>query len=222
MNKGLMLAAFVVMLGSLFAIAGADNAVFVETGRYAPGSAASQVAEGGNVTGLNLSGNDTTEKWQGFFGNVTGLLVLGFDRTAVMYDWSWSAANGGEVCSSTDAAVAWGSLAGAVAPAAVDATWGYAAADSDSATNTLTAASGTVNIAGVGYTSAATVDNYGWQTVVLNDTTGGTGELVWCVNISAGTGAIHGNADYEQMVPTTEGGGPGPYSTYYFYLELAP
>ena len=43
----------------------------------ATSTAANNVAQGGNTTQLNLTVTDLTDKWQGYFGETNGSLILG-------------------------------------------------------------------------------------------------------------------------------------------------
>ena len=218
MNKGLVLAAFAVMLAGVFAISEAATATVVEEGRYTySGTPVLDLTEGGNVTGVNLEGNDSTDKWAGYFGNVSGWLVLGLSESQIMYNWSWSASGGGEVCASQNIAFDWSSLADYTSALTMNGVFGWGAA-SDNATGTLTE-SGTLTIEGTAYTSNASTDNQGFQTVVLNEGAEALeDDYAFCVDIATtGTSGVTGaNADYQLMVGTT----PGADETYYFYLEL--
>lgn len=45
-------------------------------------------AVAGNVTALSIHGVSSTQTWQGFFGNITGELVLSNGANQIMYDWN--------------------------------------------------------------------------------------------------------------------------------------
>ena len=63
-------------------------------------------AYAGNVTEMNIFGYSTTQSWQGFYGNVTGVVQLGDSADNVMYNWS-SLSPKGEVYASTNNSVNW-------------------------------------------------------------------------------------------------------------------
>jgi len=44
-------------------------------------------AEAGNVTEFNTNGSSITRTWQGYFGNITGMIVLGDANNNTLYDW---------------------------------------------------------------------------------------------------------------------------------------
>ncbi len=48
----------------------------------------SKSAEAGNITTLTVYGKTVTQSWQGFVGNVTGLVVLEDSRNFTLYNWS--------------------------------------------------------------------------------------------------------------------------------------
>ena len=228
MNKGLMLAALAVLLcGSAFAaITNVTDTVEGTTGKYVyTYGTANTTTEGGNVTEVNLTSNSSTEKWAGFYGNVSGYLLLAQSYTLpAMYVWTWSADSGGEVCASVGSDFAWASLATETA-ADIDTTWGFTATDSDSAANTFTDASASYDVNGqTGTTTGVnTYDNTGtqdWETFALNDGGGNNkADIAFCVNMSdTNTFAVGGTGAYQLMVPTDEAF--GAFETYFFYVEL--
>ncbi|PIN90991.1 hypothetical protein COU60_00020 [Candidatus Pacearchaeota archaeon CG10_big_fil_rev_8_21_14_0_10_34_76] len=68
-----------------------------------PGSVSAQA---GNVTQLDISGYTITQAWQGYYGNVTGTLVLADSSNSLLYDWS-IASPSGEIYASTNSSVGW-------------------------------------------------------------------------------------------------------------------
>lgn len=63
-------------------------------------------AQAGNVTELNIFGYSTTQTWQGYFGNVTGVIQLADVSDNIMYNWSLSSPRG-EVYASVNDSVMW-------------------------------------------------------------------------------------------------------------------
>ena len=218
MNKGLVIAAFAVLLAGVFAISDAATGTVVEEGYYTySGAQASDPTEGGNVTGYNLTGNDSTDRWAGYFGNVTGDIVLGLTESEIMYSWTWNG-GAGEVCASAGAGTFdWANLAITTA-ADINTIFVQGAAD-DNATNTLTDATGTIDIDGTTVTSAAVTDDQSWETVAVEDGGGAVKEdYAFCVNMSSGAATVTGaNGNYQLMVATQ----PATIETYYFFLELS-
>jgi len=63
-------------------------------------------AVAGNVTPLNIFGYTITQAWQGYFGNVTGVVMLADNNDNVMYNWSVSSPDG-EIYASTNQSINW-------------------------------------------------------------------------------------------------------------------
>ena len=72
-------------------------------------TAESELAMAGNITGLVISGFATTQTWQGYFGNVTGVIQLADASEDVLYNWSLATPSG-EVFSSTNQTVTWSNI----------------------------------------------------------------------------------------------------------------
>jgi parallel beta-helix repeat protein len=191
--------------------------------RYLGMPAGNLSTEGGNVTGVNANTTQLTERWAAFYGNVTGgILLTDATSAAYVYRWSWSPADGGVVCVSTNASL--GTFT--VFPAQgsdIDTAWSFTPSATDSGTNTFNNTNCTLDIGGTSVANASYAD------------TGATGGFVTCAAkaapapakaqmlfcseiISGGTFWNGGTGDYELMVPTPQG--PATTETYYFYANL--
>ncbi len=207
------------LLGSLaFAIQPAEGWNVVSTGKYTPTGSANVTTEGGNVTNLDLAGNISTEKWAGYWGNVTGEIVL-TPGTSLFYSWVWDSGNGGEVCAvAAPSGFDWSTLATPVA-ANIDAAFGFLTGDTDDTGNTLGNPC-TVTVAGQTPSGIGDLTGVGgFETCAISD--GGTAKAnyAFCVNITQG-GSLFNSAtgDYELLAPTNETA--GATETHYFWLEL--
>ena len=60
----------------------------------------------GNVTELSIFGYSLTQSWQGYFGNVSGTIMLADSNDNVMYNWSLASPEG-EIYASTNNSIAW-------------------------------------------------------------------------------------------------------------------
>ncbi len=69
-------------------------------------SAGNDSAIAGNITELAISGYSITQSWQGYFGNVTGTIMLADNSDNVMYNWSLASPEG-EIYASNSSSVAW-------------------------------------------------------------------------------------------------------------------
>jgi hypothetical protein len=74
-------------------------------------TAGSQPVVSGNITAANLDSNQSTYRWAGLMGNVTGKIVLGDSSQAMLFNWT---AKGNLVYASNSSSISWGSLADAV------------------------------------------------------------------------------------------------------------
>lgn len=68
--------------------------------------AASVDAEAGNVTELTITGVTQTKTWQGYYGNVSGTIILEDAQGNRFYDWS-AAEPQGEVYASVNDTITW-------------------------------------------------------------------------------------------------------------------
>lgn len=101
------LAFLVLSLSSVIAAPYGAGTVTQENSTRAPADAPqSNEAYAGNVTELTIAGFTTTAAWQGYFGNVTGVIQLADSDDKVMYNWS-SANPRGEVYASTNDTIEW-------------------------------------------------------------------------------------------------------------------
>lgn len=66
-------------------------------------------AEAGNITGLDINATTVTRSWQGYYGNVTGNLVLMDAWNNTMYDWQDSEPQG-EIYASINSTINWATV----------------------------------------------------------------------------------------------------------------
>lgn len=212
--------ALLLLAGLAFAIQPAESWTVGAIGKYSQVGAASVTTEGGNVTQLDLGSNISTEKWAGYWGNVTGLIVLAPNNADMFYTWAWASTDGGEVCAIAAAAgFDWTAVTG-IAEGTVDTIWSFAAAETDSATNTLTEVC-TIDVAGTTVaTGSGVTTNGGLQTCALGDgDDAAKSDVAFCVNITSGTALFNAvTGDYELITATSETA--GTFETHYFWLEL--
>ncbi len=113
--------------GSVFAVnvpLGAQTIDYIQsqtgdTGLYPP---ATVNAEAGNLTQLWIHGVSQTKSWQGFYGNVSGTIILENSVGYRFYDWA--AANPqGEVYASVNNSITWTTIA--CAPTLTDSAFLY-------------------------------------------------------------------------------------------------
>jgi len=114
---------------------GAESATPVRSERSDPSNyvADSVDAEAGNLTELNIVGITQTKSWQGFFGNVSGQIILADSSNYRFYDWSVAEPQG-EVFASVNDTITWTDINCApIDDAGFRSTWNtfYGLADTD-------------------------------------------------------------------------------------------
>ena len=213
--------AILLVIGFAFAIQPVGNWTLGFTGHYTPNATGNFTTSGGNVSNINLSSNISTNKWTGFWGNVSGGILLSPGAgLGNLYSWTWSPTNGGEVCAvASPYGFNWANIA-SVAASAIDTAWSFGAA-SDNATNTLTSTC-SITVGGVSITgTAANTTGLGnFRTCAVDDgTTTTKGNFAFCVDInSSGTLFNNQSGNYELMAPTNKT--TGSTETYSFWMEL--
>ena len=182
------------------------------TDTYAGSTAGSVVAIGGNVTELDLDANRSTTKWAGFYGEVTGNLVLGDTAGNLMYSWAITTISG-EVYASTVTPV-WSTIAVGT-PSSLDTVLGWSG-ESDDAVDTYNITNTALDVGATTISATATSafnTGGGFENVLLFD----SANYVFASIISEGAADFEaGTSDFEIMVPVTATAG----TTYYFYAEL--
>lgn len=220
MKNGLILAAFVLLFGAAFAMDNATSVTATSQSQWVGGGAPDNVTiQGGNVSDANVDQNTSTENWGGFFGNVSGALVLAqAGDTNSLFDWAWTSGNA-TVCVSTGSTFTWSTAAGALY-SDISAWWANLAdGPTDAANNTFGVVTDQAVWIGNASVAGDTADTNGdYATVVLSSDGSATqkSELAFCVE--AGTGNIYkGDAgNYEMIVPTEY----DALETYFFYVQL--
>ncbi len=84
------------------------NVTAVDTSRSDPLNypAGTHEAWAGNVTELTIEGVSVTQSWQGYYGNVSGTIILADSDEYRMYDWSLANPEG-EVYASPSGSISW-------------------------------------------------------------------------------------------------------------------
>jgi len=105
----LLLILLVMAAGALAAPTGPEQLNTLSSSRRAMGSAASVQAQAGNVSELSINTTTITSGWQGYYGNVTGTIVLDDALNNTMYSWDLADPEG-EIYATRDTdGVDWGS-----------------------------------------------------------------------------------------------------------------
>ena len=85
------------------------NVINLSSTRADPDSSGNTTAIAGNVTELAISGYSVTQSWQGYFGNVSGTIMLADNNDNVMYNWSLASPEG-EIYASTNDTILWANV----------------------------------------------------------------------------------------------------------------
>ena len=211
-----ILMAFCLALVGAYAIndaVGSTAVVVTEAAELTESSADNDVAEGGNVTEMDLETNLSTNRWQGYVGNVTASLQLGTDN-GILHDFG--AASVDTVFATTESSTySWSALEAAAA-ADLDGVglWNFAAG-ADQATDVFTSTQTFDGIASVPSVQL----NSNFDCGIMDDGASGTKDnIMFAANIDNGGSAGYdgGIYQYEMMVPTDT----QSVETYYFYMSL--
>src|SRR5262245_23324497 len=91
---------------------GPDSVIVAGSGRHGTYSGAGPMvqAQAGNVTPLVVSQQVSTQAWQGYYGNVTGTIVLDDASNFTLYDWSLPTPSGEIYAANSSTSIAWTSI----------------------------------------------------------------------------------------------------------------
>ena len=90
MKLRILLGILVAILSLAFVTAlpsGPKSITVIDSQRLPIWGALTNEALAGNVTQMNLFGSTITRTWQGYFGNITGMIVLSDSNNNTLYDW---------------------------------------------------------------------------------------------------------------------------------------
>ena len=212
----------------------------VDPGLYEP---AVIDAIAGNLTELDITGVTQTRNWQGFFGNVSGTIILEDASGSRFYDWT-AAEPQGQVYASTVDAITWTEIACAdFEDETFRSTWyttfGMLETDYDNILETYNETNpeefyvGYTTIGAGSCNSAYTFVNDERQTedfpAVLLADGDGTGSLIFTAIIEdrldgargSKTGYDGNEYDFQLLVAENGTGGNSDVTPYYFWVELS-
>lgn len=171
----------------------------------------------GNITSVNLDVQQSTFRWVGLLGNVTGSIVLGDSASSVFYSWS---ARGNLVYAAQSASIAWENLSDAnnAEVIGVAAFLGGGVNDAYNATFIDSPESIDSDIFTISsdYAITDTANATVWKTYSLWDDT----TLVWAGKVvENGTSYRNTTVDYQMIIPEDGTGGDTTPTTYYLWVE---
>ena len=103
--------AFLALAAVVWADPQGPTSIAVENGRQADRGTSSfpVVAQAGNVSRLDINDSRITTAWQGFYGNVSGSIVLDDAFNSTFFQWA-SADPQGEIFASNQSTVSWSNI----------------------------------------------------------------------------------------------------------------
>lgn len=171
------------------------------------GSAVS--SQGGNVTSISLLGNQSTLKWQGFYGDVQSGLSLG-DGTDIFFNFS--SADPFAVIATPSTSFDFSNVSAAEA-SDVDTFWNFlTASEVDQAVDTFTRRKFFGDIKDVPYT---TLHETFFSGVIRSGVPASKSDIGFIATINSSRGFRNETLDYELLVPVESG-----TENYYLYLAL--
>jgi len=230
---------FLVILALTIGIAsalpsGPSSITQISSGRYSLTSAQNLSALAGNVSETNFNGNSITNTWQGYFGNVSGKIILGDANNKTFYDWTLASARGKIYATRTASVPTWASIrcANITNVNTEDATLGTnQTSDLDSVNNTFLNLTtfpsfyvGSVYINSTPgcyatklYNSSGVKSTTNFNEILLSDTS----SLIYTGLLEQqSTGYDNRTHDFEMLVGENGHGSDTAVTPYYFYLEL--
>ena len=209
---------------------GAEEVEVMESSRFNDSISPETVqAQAGNVSELSITAVAVTRTWQGFYGNITGSLILADSSGNNFYNWNVTSPSG-QVYASRNDSVTWDGIACLTGTRLEDEETflGRTPTDPDSVTNTFTDTNhptflvGTQTISGCPTTQAygdgESQDGEFWQ-VLLDDTNANT---VYTTIIEESVVQGFNDRPWHFQLLVGENGHTGPGTTpYYFYVELS-
>jgi hypothetical protein len=196
-------------------------------------SAKSTTAFAGNVTSIDFNASTITQTWQGYFGNITGNIVLGNANNDTFYDWSYASVRGEVYATRTASTPAWSLINCAnLTHIAVEDTFlgTNQSIDPDAVNNTFrnstthdtftvgaVTINSTNNCHAVNLYDGSGASTTNFQEVLLYDNT----SIIYTSLLTNGAQGFDGtNHNFQMLVGENGHAGDTSTTTYYFYVEL--
>jgi hypothetical protein len=194
-------------------------------------SAQSVAAWGGNVTEINIQALTITKSWQGYYGNVSGIVTLQDANNYTFYNWSMTNYNG-RVFATRASSITWSlvNCTNGTNRTSEETYLGQTWSDSDSVTNTFNRTThpsfsiGTQTIfANTCFTTNGFVGNNtqtaNFPMLLLSQSNGGI--VYTAIMNKTTTGFDSRPHDFELLVGENEKTGSVGSTTYYFWTEFS-
>jgi hypothetical protein len=217
----------------LAAPTGPSSVTNIGSSRYSSPGGANVSALAGNVTEINFVANTITNTWQGYYGNITGTIVLGNANNQSMYNWNLSSPSGQVYATRTSSVPIWASVvcANQVNVTAEDTALGVnVSVDQDSVNKTFLNTTSfntfyvgaknintTQNCRAVNLFNGTAAPSSNFQEVLLND---GTNMIYTALISQDANGFDNRTHDFQMLVGENGHNADTTATPYYFYLEL--
>ncbi len=219
-----ILLVFVVFVSTALAQPSGADIIRGESSRGTNPAVTSQEAQAGNVTGLVINQTSITRIWQGFYGNVSGQIVLENAAGNNFYDWTFTTVSG-QVYASRNLVSDWSNVncTNSTQWELEETTLNIPLTSVEGINETFSLTShpafsvGSVTVSNCRSTRPynATGQPGDFWNVLINSNSTNT---VYVSVLADGSSAFDGGtADFELLVPTDRSTG---FATYYFYAEL--
>jgi hypothetical protein len=186
-------------------------------------------AQGGNVTEININALTVTTSWQGYYGDVTGTVILQDANNNTFYNWSLTSYSG-RVFATRSSTITWSAVncTNATARATEETYLGQTSADSDSVTNTYNLTThpsfqvGSVDInADSCFSTFGYVDNASQSTNFAMVLLQSGANIIYTTLTNQSTNGFNGEEhDFQLLVGENEKSGNQGVTTYYFWTEF--
>ena len=212
---------------------GPSNINVIGSSRYPVTSASNISAIAGNVTEVDFASNTISSTWQGYFGNISGRVLLGNANNQTLYDWSLASPAGQIYATRISSVPTWASIrcANQTEVDSEDVTLGVdASVDQDSVNMTFLNTTsfnqfyvGPVNInasqncRAVNLYNSTSQPSPDFAEVLLSDTTNTIYTGIITTPVAGFDNKTH---QYEMIVGEDGHNGNTATTLYYFYLEL--
>ena len=212
---------------------GPSNINSLGSSRFPVTSASNLSAIAGNVTEVNFISNTVTQTWQGYFGNITGTVILGNADNQSLYNWNLASPSGEIYATRSLTTPTWSSIrcANFTEADSEDTALGVDAAVDQDALNRTFLNTTSFNVFYVGSTIINTSQNC--RAVNLFNGTGASSSSFQEILLSDGSALVYTSLlandangfdnrthDFEMIVGENGHSGDTTTTPYYFYLEL--
>ena len=188
----------------------------VDLGRFPSQPPGEVNVTAGNITVVNLEVQQTTFRWVGLLGNVTGSIALGDSDTNTMYEW---AARGNLVYAASSPTIDWPNLENANETHVLSIS-PWLGGVNDAYNSTFTGASESIGSDIFTLSSEYAVTNSAGATVWKTYSLWDLSTLIWVGQVvENGTSYRDTEVDYQMIIPEDGTGGSSTPTTYYLWVE---